>query len=217
MARPKEGYRCADGQSVPGLTTILNQNMGWNKGQLMGWAWKQGRDGKALRESQDEAMTIGTMAHQLIEWELQNKPQELGGLVITPEQKDRIENCLLAFYEWRAAFNPTVLKSEFPLVSETWRFGCTPDHLVTVAGKTCLLEVKTGTGDTAYADWWIQLAAQAKAVKDVMGTNIEGYHILKIDKESAGFSHFYRPELTKHWQAFLYLLELEKLRNEIGK
>ena len=216
MPRPKEGYKCKDGASVPGVTTILSQNLGWNKGAMMGWAWKQGKAGKNLRDTQDEAMAIGTIAHQMIEAELQGCAPDQVLVTVTPEQRDKLDNCMLAFYEWRDAFKPVIIKSEFPLVSETWRFGCTPDHLATI-NRYSLLEVKTGTGDSAYPDWWMQLAAQGKAVLDNEMGHIEGYHILKVGKEDAGFAHFYKPDLSAHWEAFKLLLGLEKLRREIGK
>ena len=214
MPRPKEGYRCADGTAVPGVTTILSQNLAWNKGALIGWAFNQGKAGKSLRESQDEAMTIGTIAHQMIEAALKNE-----GLMmkVDADKQDKLDNCMLAFYEWRDAFKPVIVKSEFPIVSEHWRFGCTPDHLATINGRSCLLEVKTGTGDSAYPDWWMQLAAQAQVAVEVLGIFISGYHILKIGKEDAGFAHFYKPQVDRHWDAFKHLLELEKLRKEIGK
>ena len=38
-------YHILDGTEVPGVTTIIGKQLGWNKGALTGWARKMGAQG----------------------------------------------------------------------------------------------------------------------------------------------------------------------------
>ena len=69
---PKIDYRNADGKPLEGVTTILGQNLGWSSGALIGWAYSRGKNGLSLRDQ--EALDIGTLAHQMIEADIKGKP-----------------------------------------------------------------------------------------------------------------------------------------------
>ena len=54
MPTPRQGYRLADGTKVPGVTTVISQ-LGWNKNQLLWWAWSEGQAGRDFRDTSGKA------------------------------------------------------------------------------------------------------------------------------------------------------------------
>ena len=67
---PTFAYTNADGDRVPGVTTVIGSNLGWSKNGLMWWANKHGRAGRDMKGAYDEANAagaIGTCVHDRIE------------------------------------------------------------------------------------------------------------------------------------------------------
>jgi hypothetical protein len=60
MAHPKGGYRDADGQRIPGVTTVIGRFK--ESGGLIRWAYNRGREGEDLYDSRDKAAEAGTAA-----------------------------------------------------------------------------------------------------------------------------------------------------------
>jgi hypothetical protein len=46
MTMPLYIYKTKDGLRVPGVTTVIGGNLGWNKQALMYWAWNEGIEGR---------------------------------------------------------------------------------------------------------------------------------------------------------------------------
>jgi hypothetical protein len=70
---PTREYRNAAGELIPGNTTVIGSNLGWNKQPLMYWAWAEGRDGTNFRESRESAADAGTLAHAMIESDIKDR------------------------------------------------------------------------------------------------------------------------------------------------
>jgi len=70
---PAHIYINAKGERVPGVTTIISGNLGWNKQALMYWAWNEGVNGRHYRETSQTAADIGTIAHAMVEADLKGK------------------------------------------------------------------------------------------------------------------------------------------------
>lgn len=208
---PKIDYKNADGKPLQGVTTVLNNNLAWNKGALIGWAYKRGKEGKPLRDQ--DALDIGTIAHQWVEADIKGKPFKMPD--ITQEIKDKIENSFLAYLEWKEQVKFKLIQSELSLISETYQFGGTIDIIGEVNGKPAIIDLKTS--EEIYIDHKIQVAAYKNIYNEVFFDNpITMVYILKLGKKDGGFSYHYLPNLDKEWECFLVLLAMEEFRKQLN-
>ena len=60
-------YKNLKGKRLRSVTTIINQNLGWSKGALLGWQLKLFDEGLDPRKELKKAGNIGTLAHEMIE------------------------------------------------------------------------------------------------------------------------------------------------------
>lgn len=210
---PTIKYVNAGGVVVPGTTTVIGQNLGWNKGALMGWAYNQGKVGVPMRETAQKAADAGTIGHYLIDCEIRGIKPEISQF--QKELLDKAETAYLNFLEWQKVVSFKSIITEIHLVSEKYQYGATPDCIAEISGKLCLLDWKTGNG--VYEDHIIQLAAYRQAWEENKPElPLEGgFHLLRIDKETAAFDHHYRHALPEAFEAFLCLLKLHNLKKKI--
>ena len=208
-------YKLKDGTRISGVTTIISQNLGWNKQQLMYWANQMGLDGKNHRDVAQKAADAGTIAHYLIECDIKGITPDISSY--QQEQLDKAETCLLNFLEWKKMVNLQTLTTEVHLVSEIYGYGATPDLVGVVIDKLSLIDWKSSSG--LYPDYLIQLAAYKVAWEENNPDKpLEGgFHLLRIDKESASFHHHHWNALPEAWEAFQNLLALHKLQKPLKK
>jgi hypothetical protein len=210
---PTINYTLKDGTKIPGVTTVIGQNLGWNKGALMGWAYNQGKAGLPMRDTAQKAAEAGTIGHYLIDCEIKGVNPETS--TYPKELLDKAETAYLNFLEWSKMVAFKSIATEIHLVSEEYQYGATPDCIAEIQGKLCLLDWKTGNG--VYEDHIIQLAAYRQAWEEnkpelpLDG----GFHLLRIDKETAAFDHHFRHALPEAFKAFLHLLALHGLKKNI--
>ena len=207
MAKTTKGkYFNADNIEVPRFSKIIDI-LGLNKGGLIGWAYKRGKEGKPLRDQ--EALDVGTIVHEWVNTDIQGQP--VSHLPAPPlELKDRIENGYLAWLEWKDMNKFELLASEIPLVSEEFQFGGTIDIVAIVKGLPSIIDIKTG--DT-YLEHRIQIRAYATLWNEHnFDRKIQSYYLLRLGKDDGGFSYHYYPSgLDKEWEIFKHLLEIERL------
>ncbi|MBM4137467.1 MAG: hypothetical protein FJ241_11655 [Nitrospira sp.] len=214
---PTIDYRLKDGQRVSGVTTIISQNLGWNKQQLMYWANQEGLAGRNHRDTSQKAADAGTIGHYLIDCHIKNRTPDVEQFKTSPEIISLAETCLLNFLEWSKGVNLRVHITEINLVSEIFQFGGTPDCIGYISDKLALLDWKTSSG--VYEDMLIQLAAYRMLWEE---NNIKmsldgGFHLLRISKEEAAFHHHHWHSLSDAWEAFKAALELHKLHKILKK
>jgi hypothetical protein len=208
---PKVEYKNSNGQKLTGVTTILGNNLAWNKGALIGWAYNQGKAGLPLRDQ--KALDIGTLAHAWIECDIKNKEERP---TIPEELRNAVENSCLAYLEWKDQVHFKLIQSELSLISEMYQFGGTIDIIGEVNGQQSIIDLKTGDKSEVYPDWRIQVAAYKNLYDECYPKNpIKMVYILKLGKKDGGFGYNYFPDLTKEWKTFLLLLQLEKFRKEM--
>lgn len=217
MAR--RNYKNAEGQRLPGVTTVIGQNLGWNKEPLLIWANKMGQEGKHHRDVSEKAADTGTIAHAMVEAEL--KEQDWKQLVdmrgITDDQIGLAENAYLAWLEWANTVNFQLVASEMELISEELQVGATID-IAAIKSENSIVDIKTSTG--IYADMIIQLAAYGMVYNEIYPDDqIKSYYILKLGKEDGSFSYNYWPAgsplIEAGGQVFKHLREIHKLKNKI--
>jgi len=202
---PRQGYHLADGTRVPSVTTILGR---WKEsGGLLQWAFAQGRSGaSSLYEQRDAAAEIGTMAHAMCDAHMRGQGwyAALDAFKPTAEQRLKAETAFGAYTTWLANQRAEIIACETPLVSETHRFGGTPDFLVRIDGKLAMADLKTS--NSVYRDYLMQVAAYGILWNETQEEKITGgFHILRLGKENPDFGHHYFPELDGAADLFLLL------------
>ena len=209
MARPAGGYKLKDGTKVYGVTTIIEQ-WGLNKRALNWYWWDQGRQGAEWMKPLEKEAALGTLIHSWIEAELRGTPRP----EIPAEHKERAENAMLGFWEWRDAMQLEVTGSELPLVSETYHYGGTIDYPVRLKGRRAILDLKSSK--EVYIDHRVQLAAYRQLWNENFPDDpAVGHHLLRVGKADGSFAHHFWPSLMNEWESFTHLLALHELARQM--
>lgn len=218
MPTPRKGYDI-DGEKVPSTTTICGQ---LDKPALVHWAFQQGRlaergEIKSLYDTRDAAKDSGTIAHELFEQHL------LGNIPDRPFGLDEVAEAGWRAYDnavlWLSDTRLEVQAHEQPLVSRTHRYGGTPDAVGTNSrGDWVLLDWKSG-GSGLYPEHLLQMAAYARLLEECEDKKVVGAHLVKFQRESGGFAHFWldADDLTLAWDAFHLLLQLHPFVQKLKK
>lgn len=218
MARPKSGYHLANGEKVPGVTTIIGRFR--ESGALMFWACEQGKaiergEISALYDKRDAAAEAGTLAHSLVE-------AHINGLPLPEMPENDVGKQALQGYEnyihWQEDNRIQVMKQEMEMVSETYRFGGCPDALgIDSRGNLCILDWKTS--NAIYTDYLLQIAgyyilwSENHPDQPITG----GFHLLRFSKEHADFAHHYWNQLEDAKKMFFLLREAYELDKILKK
>lgn len=213
MARPSSGYKNAAGEKIPGVTTIIGRFK--ESSGLLQWAFKQGQSGAPnLYAERDKAAEAGTLAHDLIECFILGKPA-----AILPEGDIgvRAYNAYCQFLEWKDQTRIEVIATEKSYISERYQFGGTVDAIgKDMKGRIVLLDWKTS--NAIYTDMLVQLAAYALLLEECAPEYApQGFHLLRIAKESADFSHHFYGELEDAKKQFLLFRDAYELDKAIKK
>jgi hypothetical protein len=226
--RPTKGYFTEDGKRVPSVTTITGRFK--DSGGLIHWAWQQGIDGINYRESRDKAADAGSFCHRWIEDWIHGRESNFEPVWETDDDTIvQARTGFSAFQEWADSVELEVLETEFPLVSETYKFGGTPDALALVAGKPKLLDWKSS--NAVYVEYVAQVAAYRQLIReratDLHWADILGNYphapdsalLLRIGKEHADFHlHSYPSSvLDLGWEYFQHALSMFSLDKELKK
>lgn len=213
---PTQEYRNAKGERIPGNTTIIGANLGWSKNALMFWSWRQGKDGKDFRETREVAADVGTLCHAMIEDNIKGsyKAATLTGL--TDEMLCLAKQGFESYLEWKQGIKLELVNMEVSLISERYQYGTTVDIVAKANGRLCLVECKTS--NAVYEDYLIQISAQEWAWNENHPSDpIQGVHLLKVNKESAAFTHHFWQSLPGCFEAFLDLRDLHDRKKQLKK
>lgn len=216
MPTPRQGYRTADGQRVPSVTTILGRFK--ESGALMKWAYSTGREHGRLEALEQEAPAslyevsgkaadIGTAAHAMVEVFIDggNPKAAAAYLELSAEDRAKAENAFGMYREWADQSKLEIIEQEMMLVSEVHRFGGTPDAIGRIGDQLCLVDWKTS--NAVYADYLLQLAAyrvlweEANPDRPLTG----GFHLCRFSKDHGDFAHHYYRDLSDAWEMFRHL------------
>lgn len=210
MPTLKDGYRTADGERVPSVTTILGRFK--LARPLMIWAWNCGKEGKDINEIADKAASAGTLAHTWIDDTIHGRP--LSDTDLPEDQQALARNAYEQFLSWRQRYSLVVHRTELPLVSERYRFGGTMDA-VTVDGQPAILDWKTSAA--IYSDYLLQCAAYALLWEETQGQPIDSAHILRVSKDHADFEHRSFTGLKEAKEQFLLYVQAYELDKALNK
>lgn len=226
MARPKLGYRLADGTPVPGTTSIISRFK--DSGALLHWAFGQGKAAQrgeiiSLYDKRDEAAEAGTLAHAMVEAHIVLKMGREGEqpelVLYGVDEKIAIQAraAFKAYLSWESMTKLVIVEQEMQLVSEQYQFGGTPDAIGQINGELCLVDWKTSNG--VYQDYLIQLAAYKHLWEEKYPDRplTGGYHLCRFAKEHGDFAHHFYPNLDEAWEAFVLMRRLYDLDKQLKK
>lgn len=204
MPTPRAGYHLKDGTRVPGVTTILGR---WKEsGGLLQWAFKQGQSGAAsLYDERDKAADIGTLAHAMVDAFISKGDEKAVFETASAEQKPKVLQAYNAFRSWFDQQRCEVISAETPMVSESLRFGGTPDAVFRMPdGLLAMGDWKTSNG--IYRDHLMQVAAYGLLWAENHDEPITGgFHVCRFSKEYPDFEHRYFGELDGALELFKLL------------
>jgi len=212
---PTQIYRLKDGTRIPGTTTVISQNLGWNKQVLMWWANQEGLAGRNHRDTSQQAASAGSIAHLLIECDIKGIKPDTSKY--PKELIDLAETSYLNFLHWKDSVKFKLIHSEISLISETYKYGATIDCIAEINGQLALLDWKTGNG--VYEDHKIQLAAYKNIWEEIYPDKPlnGGIYCLRIDKETAGWDMKFRQGFPNSFNVFLKLLEIHQIKKLVEK
>lgn len=178
---PRTRYILKDGTDAPGVTTILG-SIGWGKNALIGWSNKIGLQGIEQKTELKRMADIGSCAHDQFEAALTRK--FVTGRAWPPEIEEAARPPVQAFDQWRRGKNLQLVASEFPLVSEVFRVGGTPDGIVRFdRGPQILIDWKTSSA--LYGTYIAQVAAYVAMIKHQYDKTITSALVLRFGKDGA--------------------------------
>jgi len=219
MAHPKGGYKNSQGKRVLGVTTVIGRFK--DSGGLMYWAFKQGKAAERgeiekLYDKRDEAAESGTLAHEMVEADINGNDYAECVKDDTPEEtaKEAIA-AFDAYRNWASMTKLKIVEQEMPLVSEEYQFGGCPDAIGEINNELCLVDWKTSNG--VYPDYLIQLAAYKQLWEENNPDRplTGGFHLCRFAKRNGDFAHHYYPELKEAWKQFILFLAAYKIDKEL--
>lgn len=194
----------------PGVTTIIDQQLAWNKRALIRWAHGVGFDGKELYEGSADALGIGTVVHALIEADVEELPVP-DFAELSDSMRSQVQRAMDAWEAWKRGCDFQVLAAEESLVDDELEFGGTVDLIMVADGKVSLMDYKTSKA--LYPNALVQVAAYGHLWNlHHPGERIEEYRLLRLSKLTGLPEQGIWPagDLEPCWQQFKQCLESKK-------
>jgi hypothetical protein len=203
-----------NGKRVPGVTTVIDSQSGWNKRALMMWAVREATAGNDPMQQKAKAADAGTVCHELIRSHFTEKPFDW--TVYPADVVKAGKRAYAGFESWREQYSFTLVASELSLVSPELKCGGTLDLVVSQDDDTYLVDFKTSKG--VYPEFIVQVAAYANIYEEVQGVPISLAYILHLDKESGEFTTYPIPRDTidTAFTVFTHWRDLYQLQKELG-
>ena len=218
------------GKIFPGVTTILDTELGWNKRTLINWARREAMADRDPDLVLQDAGDIGTLTHNMIEAHIRGEDADTSHF--SAEQIKQAENGYLAFLEWEPD-DIEYLYIEQEVISETLRYGGTLDIIAQTEGVVAQIDLKTSK--YIYDEQKVQLAAYKYAYEEMIGLflqtptifepeefagrpeQIDECHILHLSKVDGSFVHYKIPkvQIWASFQIFKNCIANRKLKKEL--
>jgi hypothetical protein len=195
-------YKNKNGERIKSVTTIIGQNIGWNKEILLAWQAKEFRKNlplfKTLTKEQIDQLTElpfdptkikkkaadkGTLVHHYLSMDFYGKEidqdfkknYDLSSIVLA-------ETALKVFKKYLENNKLSIIDSEISLISEQYQYGGTLDGRIIKPDNTVIL-LDFKTSKDVYEDHIIQLGAYNQLlIENNYGTPNE-YLVIHIKKD----------------------------------
>lgn len=170
-------YRTESGNYVPSVTTYLEAYP--KSPQFFDWLKKQGENADEVR---DEAGRRGSVVHNLTErydsGEQVSLMDENGFIRYKLSEWAMFER----YVDFREKHNSEVLLCELNLTSDTLQAGGTLDRVMTINGKTLIVDIKTS--NMMHEHYWLQLAAYKYMLLEGVDIHVDGVAILWLNAKT---------------------------------
>lgn len=208
--KPTESY--PKGEIVPGVTTIIGNQLAWNKNVLIAWARREALAGRDPDKIRDDAADSGTCTHYLIQCHIESVKPDTSQF--TADQIGKAETGFIAFLDWEKENALEYLHLEFPVISHEYRYGGLVDIIARKNGSKWMLDIKTG--NNLYPEHIVQLAAYNHAYEEQEQLQVHEWHLLQLSKKDGSFQHhkILGPKIAQGWAVFRRLRELYDLQKE---
>ncbi len=209
------------------VTSILNVIA---KHGLRNWMATKGH--AAAAKILETRQAIGTHVHKLIELNLKKQPVNLGSY------DQEIQDGLLEFEKFKIAAKLKPKLLEQPLWSNKYKYAGTPDFVgkytspieylaaeIVNHKRVKRLRFPNGaivigdwkTGKDVYPQYWLQIIAYIKALKELTGIEVEGAFIARIRDGKIQVKEQTIVELEAQFGAFLSAIDLYEWQYKLGK
>lgn len=135
---------------------------------------------------------------------------------MTEEEYSKARQALQSFTKWADNQRFEAYDTEMNMVSENFQYGLTPDIIGMFRKEALgLCDLKTGA---LYDSHILQMAAYFQGWHELHPNEplTEGVHILRINKDTAAFSHHWWQDLPlEAWEAFRLLRRLDEIHPTI--
>lgn len=169
-----------EGNKLPSISHILDENYGWNKNILLNWYYKEFKAGNDPREKTKKAKSVGNLCHDFIFWfESNEKPDNKKLSTYSTEAITIAESGLDQYKIIKKENNIVILLKEETLVSEKYKYGGRLDLYGTVNEFKSLIDTKTSP--RIYQDHLIQVSGYDNLLIE-NDYKVQKRYILHIDK-----------------------------------
>lgn len=201
------------GEIVPGVTTILDGQLGWNKRVLMAWSRREALKGNDPDLIARDAADSGTVAHLLVECYIKNEEPYLEDFTMSQIEAGRIG--LNAFLDWEKENVLEYVELEISVVSEQYEYGGMIDMIARKNGALWLVDLKTSAA--IYPEMKCQVAAYKQAYTEQTGKEIHECHLLQLSKKDASFQHhkLSNQQLFDAFEVFKHCRDLYRLQKQL--
>jgi CRISPR/Cas system-associated exonuclease Cas4 (RecB family) len=164
----------------------------------------------AYRGVSRDALNIGSLTHEWVEAAINWKIAE-GEIPKMPKQEEAV-NAIHAFQDWVGENVVEWKSAEEKIYHRKYKYAGTVDARAIINGEYCVIDWKTSK--RVYPEYYLQVAAYAKAVEDMHGIPVDATYILRCDKASGKFEAVRSTEIEENFQAFLAAKTLkQRLKN----
>jgi hypothetical protein len=208
-------YILKDGSEVCGATTIIGQI---NKPQLLMWVYRLASEKIKFWEVTNRSKNIGTIAHYLIECYCKGDEPNQDFLDDYSKKENKFaENSFQLFKLWLEMHDVIIVNTELQMVSETYKYGGTPDIIAYVDKVLTILDIKTGSG--VYPEVKYQLSAYKQLYNEKFNADLQQCIVIHIPYEKHNFTEyiFKKDELTVAFEGFIHLLRFHEINKKVVK
>tara|TARA_R100000808_G_scaffold6488_1_gene19245 strand:- start:2607 stop:3260 length:654 start_codon:yes stop_codon:yes gene_type:complete len=207
-------YINKDGKRVPSVTTIISQQLGWNKQALIGWTKRMMLGGQDSDKVLDEASQIGTLLHLLIEAHQQGFDVDTKDF--SYNQEKAAMKAYAGYLEWYQKKNFKSLKNEVVLVNEELQVGGTIDSIGKMGDDLVVVDWKTSK--YLYAENKLQLAAYTYMFEQAQPkANVAYGLVMRFGKDDGKFHQHVvkREKLETGIEIFKALIKISQLKSQL--
>ena len=167
----------------------------------------------AYRNTSTSAINIGMVTHEWVERAIKWKLGQ--GEAPTMPVQEQAQTSIEAFRSWVAENEIEWHSAERKVYHREYEYAGTVDAVATINGEYCVVDWKTSKA--IYPEYYLQVAAYAKALEDMEGKPIDTAYILRCDKNTGKFQFVKSDDLEADFQAFRCAQILRQRLKTVGR